>query len=98
VDFDSQGASFVARGQDLSNRVHDSVVVGMEVDIKTFDKVLVMVADKLLKAVFIVGTKKGQRDFVVGIQRLPPDSDDGVAAAGGGGSRAFCHGEAARQQ
>jgi hypothetical protein len=62
MDFDSR----VAQGQALSNRVYDSVVVGMEVDIKSFDAVLVMMADELFKAVFIAGTKKGQRDFVVG--------------------------------
>ena len=94
MDFESR----IARGQDLSNRVHNSVVVGVEVDIKAFDAVLAIMADELLKAVFIVDTKKGQRGFVAGIRRLPPDSDDGVAPVGRGGSRALCDGEAAGQQ
>ena len=87
MDFDSQVAIFVACGQDLSNCIHDSVVVGVEVDIKTFNAMLAMMADELLKPVFIVGTEKGQRDFVVGIRRLPPDSNDRVAPVGSGWSR-----------
>ena len=98
MDFNSQLTICVSSGQDLSNRIHEPVVVGVEVDIKAFDTVLAVMVDELLKAFFIVGTKKGQRDFVVGIRRLPPDSDDGVAPVGGGGSRALCYGEAAGQQ
>ena len=59
---------------------------------------LAIIVDELLKAFFIVRTKKGQRDSVVGIRRLLPDSDDGVAPVGRGGSRALCYREAARQQ
>ncbi len=61
MDIDSR----ITRGEDLSNCVYNSVVVGVEVDIKAFDAVLAVMPDELLKAVFIVGTEKGQRDFVV---------------------------------
>ena len=94
MDVDSR----ITRGEDLSNCVYNSVVVGVEVDIKAFDAVLAVMPDELLKAVFIVGTEKGQRDFVVRIRRLPPDSDNRVAPIAGGGSRALCHGGTARQQ
>src|SRR5690242_12766482 len=98
MDFNSQVTIFALWAQDLSNRVHDPIVVRVEVDIKALDEMLVVMADELLKATFIACIKKGQRDFVVKIRRVPPDSDDGVAPVGGGGSRALCRGEAARQQ
>jgi hypothetical protein len=52
-----------------------------EVDSKSFDAVLDIMADELLKAGLIIGSKNGQRDFVIRIRHLQLDSDNGVTSS-----------------